>query len=135
MPAFKAHVPKQALPPGVIVSSFAIEAAKRQVTAIVSAVCHCRLISPLPAAQTPACLPADHCCAMAMVLSANSAGTKHILCLQEEAQSSFQGAAMSPGVGIHSVLNKRSLPALQKTESVPDVVMAAAQVSIYVSAS
>ena len=49
-------------------------------------------------------------------------------CPQEEAQSSFQGAAMSPGVG-SSALNKRSLPALQKTESVPDIVMAAAQVS------
>ena len=49
-------------------------------------------------------------------------------CLQEEAQSSFQGAAMSPGMGSHSALNKRALPALQKTESVPDIVMAAAQV-------
>lgn len=38
---------------------------------------------------------------------------------------------MNPGMGSHSALNKRSLPVLQKTESVPDIVMAAAQVIIH----
>lgn len=48
--------------------------------------------------------------------------------MQEESKSSFHGAAVSPSTGINH-LNKRSLPALQRTESLPDVVMAPSQVS------
>lgn len=46
--------------------------------------------------------------------------------MQEASKSSFQGASVSPSTGANT-LSKRLLPVLQRTESLPGIVMAAGQ--------